>query len=204
MTLNNYEKTLLKAEQEFLSFNQDDIIKYAGIKYDNNYFYISFCSSPYCVDRDTGKCLRIGEKGELFPAAYNEAMPIFDIICNPKPFRCLTGEFTDHSYFTATPFADRGLYAREAELFACDLEGFKRACVSLKGTPFPGNADAAYKIPLFDFFPVVLKVCLGEEGIAPVFTHLWDKAAMTYMTYESTYIALTHLLNCIKELMKED
>ena len=201
VTLNNYEKTLLRAEKEFLRFDQQEIIAAGNLKNDECYIYITFFYNNYRIHRHTGKIEDISQK-EPRHVTFEEGMSILDAICEPTPFRRLSGDMVDIAYFHRTAFNGQSLHQPYADHFSANLEKFSTVCSALGGTSVSG-CDAGFRFALFPFLPLEIKLWEGEEGISPALRSLWDSNTRDFIRYESMFYALGHVYTQITKKMEE-
>ena len=196
--LNNYEKTLLRAEGEFLTFDQEEIIAACGYDADENYIYVTFFYAPYRIDRKTGHVEAIEANGNFRPATFNEGMSIFDVSCEPTPYRCLSGEFVDVSYFSNVGFGSGGsdMFRLYCELFLEEEQRFREVSEGLGAKPFP-HCDVGYVYDVFPFLPFVIQLWEGEEGIPPAMRFLWDRNTKDYLRFETMFYAIGHILKAL-------
>lgn len=202
--ISNYEQTRNQMEKEFLHYDQEKMIARYALKSDPSYIYINFVGKEYRVDRNTG---RVEWSEDSFQtgvhADFNESMTIFDVLCYAKDTCCLSGKFApvnDLKGVAKTVYLGSNLYTDTAKFFEHKVEQLKTACSCLGG--IPGKVgDVSYQIPLFDFMPVILQFWDGDDEFAPVLKLMWDENALDYMHYETTYYAVSHLLQRIKELI---
>lgn len=199
-TLNNYEKTLLRAEQEFLTFDQEEIIRESRLRSDEHYIYVTFFYGDYRIDRQTGRIEAFLPDGTTRHGTFSEGMGIFDAICEPTPFRALSGEMVSVNYFHSTAFSGQDLYQRYAEGFSEDLPKFRAVCEKIGGKPY-GNSDAGYLFEIFDFLPMALLLWEGEDGIPPAMRFLWDKNATDFIRFETMFYIIGHIVDILGEEM---
>ena len=78
----NYETTKKKAQQEFLLYDQEKMIKKFGLDSDETYLYIRFVGRLFRIHRKTGLA-QWSEDGfrSCTEADYEEAMTIYDVLC---------------------------------------------------------------------------------------------------------------------------
>lgn len=200
---NNYEITFCRAEKEFLRFDQEEMIVASDLKADAQYIYVTFFYNQYRIDRVTGYMEKVSADGTVRHAAYSEGMGIFDAICEPTPYRCLSGDMVDINYFTVTTFNGRSMFQPYAERFADHLETFQKVCTEMGGIPY-GQCDAGFTFALFDFLPVVLQLWMGEEGIPASIRFLWDSNTTDFIRFETMFIILTHVLDTLNAAMGFD
>lgn len=202
-TWNNYEITLQRAEKEFLRFDQEEMIRCAGLRADENYIYITYFYAPYRIHRQTGYTERKIGENTWRHCNYSEGMGIFDAICEPTPFRRLSGEMADNAYFAKVGFSSHSMHQRYADDFAANIQQFRRICTDIGGNPW-GKSDAGFLFEVFDFLPVVLLLWEGEEGIPAAMRFLWDKNTPDFLRFETSQIILGHILEELRSAMEAD
>ena len=195
--LNNYEKTLLRAETEFLRFDQEEIIKASGLRADEDFIYVTFFYAPYRVDRRTGRVEAIAADGSVRHAEFSEGMSIFDAICEPTPFRSLSGDYVDIGYFAKMGSGGVNLsQQRYAAFFLEEQERYKEVCDALGARPY-GRCDIGYEFDVFPFLSMVIQLWEGEEGIPPAIRFLWDRNARDFLRFETMMYANGHILRSL-------
>ncbi len=201
--LGNYEKTLARAEKEFLTFDQEQIISASRLKADDDYIYITFFYAPYRIDRKTGFIEALNGDGSVNAATFNEGMSILDAICEPTPYRCLTGEMVDIGYFNNVNFNMNKSHIRYCRFFLDHQERYKEVCASLGAKPYD-RCDVGFVFDLFDFLPLVIQLWEGEEGIPPAMRFLWDRNTKDYLRFETMFYAIGHVLKTLTLMMGGD
>lgn len=197
--MNNYEKTLLRAEQVFLTFRQEDMIEACKLTADTDFIYIDFFQQPFRIHRNSGRIEAI-EKNSFRHGTFSEGMAIFDYICEPIPYRSLCGETVDVHYFAKVGFSGKDLYQKYVNAFGDDIPRFRTACENLGGTPF-AKGDAGYTFEVFPNFPLTLILWAGEEGIPAAMQYLWDKNAADFIRFETMFYIISHLMEKIAAAM---
>lgn len=192
-TWNNYEITFRRAEKEFLRFDQEEMIRASSLKADEDYIYVDFFCSRYRVCRESGYMERQLKDGTWRHSTYGEGMGIFDAICEPTPFRRLSGEMVDNSYFARVGFNGRSLYQYYADRFSEEQEKCKAACEALGGEALD-KCDVGYRFWIFDFLPLEFRLWEGEEGIPAALRIYWDKNTPDFLRFETTHIVIGHIL----------
>lgn len=193
-------------EIEFLKYNQQEMIDKFNLKNDSDYLYINFISRTYRVNRTSGN-VEWSNDGFQNPirAGYNEAMTIFDVLCSSKRHCFLSGTFVALNSLKGTGQATslgNDLFNDNIQPFAHRTAELAKACELLGGTK-EGVGDVAYRLPLFDFLPVILQYWDADDEFSPVLKILWDENSLDFIHYESTYYAVWHLLSRINELMEQ-
>lgn len=201
--VNNYEITFQRAEKEFLKYDQEVMIRDCNLQADENYIYITFFYSLYRIDRKTGYAERQLDEKTWRHCNYSEGMGIFDAICDPTPFRQLSGEMVDNAYFAKVGFSSNSMHQNYADRFSDQIEKFSEVCLAIGGKPW-GKSDAGFIFQIFDFFPMVLLLWEGEEGIPAAMRILWDKNMTDFLHYETCQFILGHVLDEISMAMGLD
>lgn len=198
----NYEITRDRAEIEFLNYSQEAMIAKFGLPHDQDFIYIRFLACDYRVDRRTGRVERLPE---LVHAGFNEAMTIFDVLCESKPDCRLSGEFVrvnDLDGVVKTARLGDRLFDGSAKAFTHRTGALRAACLRLGGTA-ASVGDVSYKIPMFDFLPVSLQFWDADDEFDAVLKIMWDRRTLDFMRYETTWYAAGRLLERLEELMAE-
>jgi hypothetical protein len=207
MKKSNYEQMRDQMRPQFLTFDQEKMIRKFGLRWDEAYLYIRFCGRWYRVGRTTG-IVEWSEDGFLTctEGDFNESMTIYDILCHSKPDCCLSGEFAPSSSLPGLVYtgmkAGSSMGSRETEtFFNANVALLKKACVALGGTP-EGKGDVAYRIPMFDFLPVRFSFWEADEDFPAEIRVLWDTNVQSFMHFETLFYAAGHLLRRMVQWMK--
>jgi len=196
----NYRIQFEQAKQTFLGYDQQKLMEKLKLEADEDYLYPQMLGSRYRIHRKTADFQRL--KGDTWVDAnsHSEVMTLLDLICDSREDRYLRGSWKDMLSFgnlfhrnlqEADPWALR---------FQKDPEGLRRACIALRGTPFP-HGDVAYSIELFDGLCILIQLWLADEEFPPSLRLLWDENALMYLKYETMYFAKNLLLTRIAEYM---
>lgn len=203
-SISNYEFMRDRMEQEFLRYDQDQMIKKFNLKHDKEYIYIQFIGREYRVSRTKGRVEWYSDKKqEYVHGDYNESMTIFDILCYSKSDCRLAGSFVGVNYLAGalkTASVGTDMFSQTAREFTNRCEELASACKELGGIA-EGKPDVSMRIPLFDFLPVILQFWDADEEFDAVLKFLWDENTLNYMHYETTYFAVGCLIEQIKEKM---
>ena len=90
--ISNYDITLMNMEKKFAEYDHDAIAARLGLKSDANYIYIRFIDCDYRISRRTGHAeWSVDGFVNVFPAVFNDAMTIYDIMCHSDLPVILTG-----------------------------------------------------------------------------------------------------------------
>ena len=198
----NYEITQKRAESAFLAYDQETMIQKFHLPHDQDFIYIRFLSCDYRINRKTGSVERLPE---AVRAGFNEAMTIFDVLCESKPDCRLSGEFVrvnDLDGVPKTAHLGSNLFDGSAKVFTHRTVALKAACEKLGGTPGTVG-DVSYQIPMFDFLPVTVQFWDADDEFDAVLKIMWDRRTLDFMRYETTWYAAGHLIQRLTDLAKE-
>lgn len=194
----NYRLQLQQAQQSFLSYDQQAIIRKLKLRYDESYFYPVLLGSQYRLCRSTGSLSRLAGDQWVDANTHSEVMTLLDLICDSREDRCISHRWKDMVSFGQ--YFHRELQMKDpwAVRFDADPNGLARACEALGGEPFP-QGDVAYAIEVFDGLRVVVQLWLADEEFPPTLRFLWDENALQYLKYETMYFARNLLLCRLEE-----
>ena len=196
----NYQIQMAQAKRLFLTYDQQELIRRCALKYDEEYFYISFLSSPYRICRKTGDMERFFLGAWVDGNGYGEVMTILDWLCDSRPDRYISGRWSNiinQGHYFHRQLQEDG-EDPEASLFDKRPQAFCAACEALEGEKMPG-ADIAYAIPLVDGLRVLVQLWHSDEEFPARVRFLWDENVLRYIRYETTWFALGILLKRILE-----
>ena len=199
---NNYEIQAAQARALFCARDLNEVIRRHELRADAAYLYLTLLSEPYRVSRMSGHIERRIGADWRSADSFDEALTIFDLLCDAKPGRRAAGtwkttlEFGHHVHreLVEAEKADalERLYDRQPELF-------RAACMRLGGQAMEG-ADLAFSLPFFEDIRIALQFWHGDEEFAPRLRILWDANADQYLKYETMYYAAA----LIKTRLRED
>lgn len=202
MRKNNYEIQVMQAKKLFLTYDQQELIRRCRLRFDEEYFYITFLSEPYRICRKTGDMERYHEEKWVDGNSFGEVMTVLDWLCDSRQDRYITGRWVNlvnHGHYFHRNLQEDSEQP-DAQLFDSDPEAFCKACEALQGEALPG-ADLGYAIELVDGLKVLVQLWHGDEEFPPRLRYLWDENATRYIRYETTWFALGLLAQRIKENM---
>ena len=191
----NYQLQAQQAQQYFLRYDQDALIKKLGLQWDAQYFYVNLIGNTYRICRKNGTQQKREGTAWVDANSHREVMTLLDLVCDSRPDRFVTGRLQSMESFGRL-FHQNLLQERKnpvAERIQRDPAGFCRACEALGGKPVPGG-DLAYSIPLFEDLQIGLMFWEGDEEFYPRLRYLWDENALMYLKYETMYFALDLML----------
>jgi hypothetical protein len=173
------------------------MIEKCGLASDADFLYITFFDRPYRIARNSGHVERILVNGSVDNAGFNEAMTIFDVLCELKPRRYLADVWVGLEKFSNTTFDGGALFRSYAEVFDGKTATLKQICTKYGGRPAAVSGDVAYCLPLFAFFPVIFRFWDGDEELLPTLRFLWDAHTLDYFHFETMFYAMSHILETL-------
>ena len=195
------DNSALQAESarlRFLTYDQSAM----PAEMDDEFLYLTFCGLPYRICRADGHIFR--REGETWlPAdSHGEVLTIFDYLCDAKPGRTPAGEFVSMASLGGhvhTGLADRSGPLEKA--IDADPAAFRRACLSLGGSEISGG-DLCFELKIFPDLPLRLRFWHADEEFPPALDLLWDKNALDFLRYETTWYAAGVLRRQIADCIK--
>lgn len=200
--VNNYLIQVRQAQERFLTYDQQALIRKLGMRHDDTYFYIPMLSQLYRIHRGNGNTEKETPAGWTDANTHSEVMTLLDFVCDSREDRCIRGQWKNMANF-GLMFHQNLLEDKKdvwADRFETNPDGFCRACEALNGRPLP-IGDIAYAIELFDGLEIVLQLWFGDEEFPANLRFLWDENALMYIKYETMYFARGMLLERICEKM---
>ncbi len=201
--ISNYVYMRDQMERKFAEHDMEKMIRKFQLDQDETYLYIRFAGHPYRIRKSSGRVEGsfTGRFEDAYHASYNEAMTIFDVLAYSKDGCTPAGTFNGINNLRGVV---RGAVGEGSSMFQKYAEYFDRhktvlasAMEALGGTAYRVG-DIAYQMPLFDFLPVILQFWESDEEFPASLKVMWDENILDYMHYETTYFALTCLLDRIR------
>jgi len=200
--VDNYLIQAQQAKDRFGNYDQAQLIAKLQLAHDETYLYPVMFSETYRIHRTTGNIDRKTEEGWVDANSFGEVMVLLDLVCDSRYDRFPTGKWKNMTSFGL--MFHRNLTEEQvdpwAEKFQADPEGFRSACISLKGVPSP-HGDIAYTLEVFDGLCLTLQLWFGDEEFPAGLRLLWDENALMYLKYETMHFAKGMLLKKIEERM---
>ncbi len=207
--VSNYEIMKRQMQKEFLNYNQEEMIAKFQLRYDSMYLYLHFIGHLYRINRKNG----IVEWAEddmfckVVEAGYNEAMTLYDVLCNSKPDCHLAGQFVNMESLSSIQGSSTGvgsrMFRKVEEFFDHKEEELQRACERLHGFAI-GKGDVAYELPVFNFLPVRVQFWSSDEDFDASLQLFTDQNILQYMHYETVWFAMSHLMTRLQEEMSRE
>ncbi len=199
---NNYQIQAQQAKAHFLTYDQQELIARCGLRWDQDFLYLTMLSEPYRIARATGDMERFHGGVWIDGNSFHEVMTILDWLCDSRPDRYITGRWINivsHGNYFHGSLQEEGNHPN-ARLFDQNPEAFAAACQALRGEKLPG-ADVSYAIELLDGLRVLVQLWHGDEEFSPRLRCLWDENTCRYLRYETTWYAIGLLMERIRENM---
>lgn len=201
--ISNYEVTKRRVQSEFLKYDQEKMIRKFALDFDENYLYIKFIGHLYRIHRNTG-FLEWSEDDfkTCVEADFNEALTIYDLLCDSKEYCHAAGEYTNLKSLSSLQSGSKklgdGLFENLGKTFDHKEAALCRACEKLGGNK-KGKGDVAYELPLFEFLPCMIQFWSSDEEFAASFQLFFDKNVLDFIRYETVWYAANHLMKRLKE-----
>lgn len=202
----NYEIMKNQMREKFLKYDQNKMIMKFSLPHDEQYIYIRFVGRQYRINRLTGKAAW-SEDNFLTEteADYNEAMTIYDVLCCSKESCKPAGTFCPVNMLKGTVQTTGGsdsFFQKSADQFAGKTDLLQRALLKL-GERTDLKGDAAARINVFDFLPVIVQYWDADEEFPAVLKFMVDENIQDFMHFETVMFMLGHVLHRITECMEE-
>ena len=203
--MSNYEIMKKNGAERFLTYDPRRMIDRFALRSDGTYLYMDFLSRPYRVRLSTGLCER--GSGEGFnEAGFNEAMPMYDLLCHTEEPVCMSGEFVPmeslSAVHNAVSYAGEGSFRQLEQSFAGREEALAAACEALGGVR-QGRGDVSYRIPVFGDVSLLLSFWRADEDFPASLTVFCDRNLTRYVFYETIWYMVGFLMGEIRREMGE-
>ena len=201
---NNYQIQLAQAKKRFLTYDQQELIDRCRLRFDETYLYAGMLTDTYRINRHTGDMERLRDGIWVDGNSFDEVMTMLDWLCDSRPDRYICGRWIN--IITHGHYFHRHLQEDttdpNAVLFDKEPEAFANACEALCGQKLPG-ADMGYAIELIDGLRIFVQLWHGDEEFSPRLRCLWDENTERYLRYETTWYAVSLLMERIREKMEK-
>jgi len=195
--MDNYELSRNRAQDYFLGFSQEEIIRRWGLDWDEDYLYVIFFGRQYRICRKTGKI--IAPTGEQ--ADYCQSLTIFDLLCHSDGRIAVSEKFATVNSLKGAPKSGGVTltgHTRLAYRIDSAPEEFHRACRQM-GAIAVELGDICYRFCMFDKLYVLAKFYHGDEEFPPSVTFLWQENTLEHMYYETVFYAA----GCLAQQLEE-
>lgn len=198
--MDNYRLSRDRAQQYFLNFDQDFLIRTWDLRHDDQYLYVPFFRREYTVCRQTGSVRR----DDGTEAGFEEVLSIFDLLCHEGTNKTLTGRWAPVNSLDgmgATAGVGTAFHTGISAIFDKNPVAFCAACEALGGVPVD-MGDIGYQFPVFGPLSVILKFYHSDEDFPASATILWDANTLQFLFYETTFYIAGFLLHTIAETIR--
>ena len=107
-------------------------------------------------------------------------------------YRYLPGAYLFEGKFS------QGVVAPLTQTFGNDIEGFRKAGLSLGGTPMTRTGDAAFRFLALPKIPMACILYLGDEEVPSSMSILYDVAAPDYLPTEDLFLVGNYLSTALQ------
>ena len=136
--ISNYEITKRRVQKDFLKYDQEKMIEKFSLQFDEHYLYIQFIGHLYRIDRQTG--LLEWSEDEFKTSVegdFNEALTIYDLLCDSKENCKASGEYVNLQSLSALQSSSKklgdGLFHGKDKVFDHKEELLSEICEKLGG-----------------------------------------------------------------------
>ena len=203
----NYALQVRQAQQYFLKYDQQMLIRKFRLEADEDWLYITYLNTPCRICRTTGAIEEYGEGLWAECREFSTVMTIYDLLCyhtGPEA-PALLGQWCAVGTFVVTGVTKTDTFTRKyAAVFDGHPEELKAACGKLGGTVLErmAGADITCRIPVTHFFPVLLQFWEGDDEFPPKLQLMWDRNAISFLHFETTFYLQGDLFERLQNLMK--
>lgn len=202
----NYQFMKGQMAERFLQYDQEKMIEKFQLICDKIYIYVTFVGSLYRINRENGEIQVQGSEAEDWRQTdYNEAMSIYDVLCDSKPDCCLSGRFVSLNSLKGTVFSSGtvgNIFQKSVEFFDGKPGELAEACEKLGGIP-QKVGDVSYRLEIFPFLPAIFQFWYSDEEFPAMLKFMWDENILDYVHYETIYFMMSHVVERLeKEIRK--
>lgn len=202
MSRSNYDLQVDIAAKLFLGYDHGCLIRKYGLRAQGQWLFLQYLNVPLRISRTDGH-IEEYRGGWNQCRSFNTVMTVYDLLCHHPGQQppALAGQWCTVGSFVVTGVTNAEYFARKAAAFFDSRpEALKAACQALGGQLLPpmAGADVTCRIPVTPFFPVLLQFWAGDEEFAPRLMLLWDRNAMEFLHFETTFYLQGDLLDRLK------
>ena len=201
MRESNYEIMKHRMQEEFASYDLDQVASEWELKQDDQYLYVDFVAKKYRIDRRSGAVL-CGMEGKQ-EADYNVSMTLFDILTRKRQHA--SGKVLPISSFSTVQSATMSggsMFDSVSRRFDGHDEELAAACEQLGGKPY-GKGDAAYIFPVFRDLQAALQFWDSDEDFPPALNLFCDKNILSFMHFETVMFMLIHVIERLEDELQK-
>ena len=207
--VSNYDLQVDIGRRIFMEYDQDLLIRKYALDADAAWIRLTYLNTPFRIRRTDG---RIDEllRGEWTECRnFGTVMTIYDLLCyhQGEIAPALFHQWCTVGSFVVTGVTNTGTFTKKyAALFDGRVDALKAACEKMGGTHEKrlAGADVTCRIPVTDFFPVLLQFWEGDEEFPPKLMLMWDRNADSFLHFETTFYLQGDLLERLRNHMEAD
>ena len=191
MPKSNYQIMKGQMAKRFLQYDQKQMTEKFQLPCDEEYIYVTFVSSLYRINRKK--------------TDYNEAMSIYDVLCDSKSDCHLSGKFVSLNSLKGTVFSSGtvgNIFQKYTGFFDDKTKELARACEKLGGIP-EQVGDISYRLEIFPFLPAVFQFWYSDEEFPAMLKFMWDENILDYVHYETIFFMMSHVLSRLEEEIRK-
>lgn len=202
----NYDSQIDVGKRIFLEYDQERLIRKFRLEADAQWIYLTYLNTPCRISRESGQIDEFLNGTWMECRNYSTVMTIYDLLCYHQGPNApiLFHQWCTVGTFIVTGVSDTDTFTKKyAAIFDGHIEQLRSACASLGGIPETGKtrADAAFRIPVTHFFPVLLQFWESDEEFSPKLQLMWDRNADSFLHFETTFFLQGDLLERLKQAM---
>ena len=206
--VSNYEITKHRVQGDFLKYDQEKMIRKFALKHDEHYLYIKFVGHLYRINRANGLLeWSEDEFRTCVEGDFNEALTIYDLLCDSKENCTASGEYVNLQSLSALQSSSKklgdGLFHGKDKVFDHKEKKLSEICEKLGGKK-AGKGDVAYEIPLFDFLKCRIQFWNSDEDFDAQMQIFVDKKILDFIRYETVWYAVGHLMKRLTEKLETE
>lgn len=188
----NYDLQVDIGRRIFLEYDQPLLIRKYDLEADAQFIYLTYLNTPCRIGRADGQIDALQDGVWTECRDFSAVMTIYDLLCHHKGATppALYNQWCTVGTFIVTGVQNTVTFTQKyAEAFNGRLDALKAACLRLGGTleKRMAGADITCRIPVTPFFPVLLQFWEGDDEFPPRLMLLWDRNAMRFLHFETTF-----------------
>lgn len=197
--VSNYELQADSARKLFLTYDQEKMIRRFHLEADAAWIYTEYLHTPCRISRSDGHIEAAADGAYRACSRFHTVMTIYDLLCHAKGETApvLFGDWCTAAHFAVGSSPQASVFTKKYEaIFAGRAEELKSACERLGGVLLErvAGTDVMCEFAVMLYFPVRLQFWDKDEEFAPRIVVLWDKNAMAFLHFETTYYLQQDLL----------
>jgi len=173
-----------KARKDLKSINPYVVASMSGVSFEEGRFTFPFFNRSLLIHHPVVKVEEVGT--DTPPPQWLEILLMHYLItADGTP---VSGMWINYRHLPGAQLFERRFdkmaTTRLVHSFGNDAERFRRACLSIGGTPMSRSGDAAFRFLALPKIPMGCILYLGDEDVHPSVAVLFDSAASHYLPTE--------------------